>query len=407
MNEVELQKQLDRKELELNALLEITQAINGNVTEESLYKMFNFTLRSNLRIRKLALYVYDEKWRCVVNFGTRTNFLKYPLDDRFHLIKQVHKLIEFDSECEFHEFDLVIPVAHQSDTLAVVFIGGLESNTVNRDYEDSIRFIQALSNIIIVAIENKKLARKQLEQEAFRKELEIASDVQQFLFPDKLPNSEHLKMVASYLPHDMVGGDYYDYVPINKNQFLLCVADVSGKGIAAALMMSNFQASLRTLLRQMPNLSEIVEALNFQVLDSTKGERFITFFGAIYDINLKTLVYVNAGHNPPLLYDKKNGLRLLEDGCTVLGAMHPLPFLREGFITDLDDFLLFCYTDGLTETVNEKDEEFGQSSLIKYFEENKNKELNVIHQDIIVALDGFKGRNSYRDDITMLSCRVE
>ncbi len=406
MNEVELQRQLDRKELELNALLEITQAINSNVPEESLYKMINFTLRSNLQIRKLALYVFDERWKCQVNFGTKTNFLKLQLDDRFHLIKQPHKMTEFDAECEFHEFDQVIPVAHQDDTLAVVFIGGLESNKLNH-YEDSIRFIQALSNIIIVAIENKKFARKQLEQEAFRKELEIASDVQQFLFPDKLPNTDRLKMVASYLPHDMVGGDYYDYIPINKNQFLLCVADVSGKGIGAALMMSNFQASLRTLLRQMPNLSEIVEALNYQVLENTKGEKFITFFGAIYDLNLKTLVYVNAGHNPPLLYDKKNGIRLLEDGCTVLGAMHPLPFLKEGFVTDLDDFLLFCYTDGLTETVNEKGEEYGQSSLFKYFEENHHKELNTIHQDIIVNLDGFKGRNSYRDDITMLSCRVQ
>ena len=371
-----------------------------------LYKMFNFTLRSNLQIRKLALYVFDERWKCQVNFGTKTNFLKLQLDDRFHLIKQPHKMTEFDAECEFHEFDQVIPVAHQDDTLAVVFIGGLESNKLNH-YEDSIRFIQALSNIIIVAIENKKFARKQLEQEAFRKELEIASDVQQFLFPDKLPNTDRLKMVASYLPHDMVGGDYYDYIPINKNQFLLCVADVSGKGIGAALMMSNFQASLRTLLRQMPNLSEIVEALNYQVLENTKGEKFITFFGAIYDLNLKTLVYVNAGHNPPLLYDKKNGIRLLEDGCTVLGAMHPLPFLKEGFVPDLDDFLLFCYTDGLTETVNEKGEEYGQSSLFKYFEENHHKELNTIHQDIIVNLDGFKGRNSYRDDITMLSCRVQ
>ena len=407
MNDVELQKKFDRKELELNALLEITQAINSNVPEESLYKIFNFTLRSNLNIRKLALYVYDERWTCQVNFGTKTNFLKFELDDRFHLIKKVHTLTEFDDECPFHEFDLVIPVAHQNDTLAVVFVGGLDATKLNNDYGDGIKFIQALSNIIIVAIENKKFARKQLEQEAFRKELEIAGDVQQFLFPEKLPNTDKLKMVASYLPHDMVGGDYYDYVPINKNQFLLCVADVSGKGIGAALMMSNFQASLRTLLRHMPNLSEIVEALNYQVLENTKGEKFITFFGAIYDINLKTLVYVNAGHNPPLLWDKKNGIRLLEDGCTVLGAMHPLPFLREGFVTDLDNFLLFCYTDGLTETVNEKGEEFGQASLMKYFETNHNKDLNTIHQDIIVALDGFKGRNSYRDDITMLTCRVE
>ncbi len=403
MTDQDIKTRLDRKELELNALLEITQAINANVPESSLYKIFHFTLRSNLDIRKLALYVFDERWNCQANFGTKTNFLKLQLDDRFHLIRQVHKMKEFDEECEFHEFDVVIPVAHENQTLAVVFVGGVHPLD---NFQDGIRFIQALSNIIIVAIENKKLARKQLEQEAFRKELEIASDVQQFLFPDKLPNTDRLKLEASYLPHDLVGGDYYDYIPINKNQFLLCVADVSGKGIPAALMMSNFQASLRTLLRQMPNLTEIVEALNYQVLENAKGEKFITFFGAIYDINLKTLVYVNAGHNPPILWTRKEGIRMLEEGSTVLGAMHPLPSLREGFITDLDDFLLFCYTDGLTETVNEESAEYGAQALIDYFEKNHHKDLKTIHQDIIVGLDGFKGKNSYRDDITMLSCRV-
>ncbi|NJN43176.1 MAG: PP2C family protein-serine/threonine phosphatase, partial [Flammeovirgaceae bacterium] len=283
------------------------------------------------------------------------------------------------------------------------FVGGLGYE--EHEHGESIKFIQAISNIIIVAIENKKLARKQLEQEAFRKELEIASDVQQFLFPDSLPNTDILKLEASYLPHDLVGGDYYDFVPINKNQFLICVADVSGKGIPAALMMSNFQASLRTLLRQTPNLKEIVEALNFQVLENTKGEKFITFFAGIYDLSLKTLVYVNAGHNAPLLCTKE-GIRLLEDGCTVLGAMHPLPFINEGFVTDLDEFVLFCFTDGLTETLSESGEEFGSARLQEYFTKNYQKDLKTIHQDIIVDLDGFKGRNGYRDDITMLSCRV-
>ncbi|MDZ4714690.1 MAG: PP2C family protein-serine/threonine phosphatase [Cytophagales bacterium] len=397
---------MDRKELELNALLEITQAINSNVPEDSLYKIFHFTLRSNLSINKLALYVFDNAWNCKANYGTKKDFGKLPLDDRFHMIKQVHRMTEFSDECDFHDFDMVIPVAHKEETLAVVFIGGVELRSNGANGLEGIKFIQALSNIIIVAIENKKLARKQLEQEAFRKELEIAGDVQQFLFPEKLPNTERLQLEASYLPHDLVGGDYYDYIPINKNQFLICVADVSGKGIPAALMMSNFQASLRTLLRHMPNLTEIVEALNYQVLENAKGEKFITFFGAIYDVNLKTLVYVNSGHNPPLLWNKKHGIRMLEEGSTVLGAMHPLPFLKEGFITDLDDFLLFCYTDGLTETLNEKGDEYGQESLVEYFEKNHSKDLREIHQDIIVELDGFKGRNGYRDDITMLSCRV-
>src|SRR5579859_137 len=397
----DFKKQIERKELELSALLEITQAINSNLPEESLYKIFNFTLRSNMHIKKLALFVFDKIWSCKVSFGTQNNYPKTKLDDRMKMIKNIHRMTEFP-ECEFDEFDLVIPVAHKSDTLALVFVGGFDYNHT----EDSLRFIQALSNIIVVAIENKKLARQQLEQEAFRKELEIASDVQRFLFPDKLPNTERLKVEASYLPHDRVGGDYYDYIPINQNQFLICVADVSGKGIPAALLMSNFQASLHTLLRQTPNLTEIVEALNYQVLDSAKGEKFITFFGAIYDLKLKTMVYVNAGHNPPVLCDHK-GIRLLEEGSTVLGAMHPLPFINEGFITDIDHFTLFAYTDGLTETINEEDEEFGIQSLLDYLRDNHKKDLKTIHNDIIINLDGFKGRNAYRDDITILSCRVE
>jgi len=405
MTEQTLKAKFEIKELELNALLEITQAINNNLSEESLYKIYNFTLRSNLNIQKLALFVLDDDWNCKVSFGTKKHFNKASLLPAFKTIQDITHLKEFEA-CDFTVFDLIIPVAHKGNTLALVFVGGLEKDDYHDD--DGIKFIQALSNIIIVAIENKKLVRKQLQQESFRKELEIASDVQQFLFPDKLPNTDVLKIEASYLPHDMVGGDYYDYIPINKNQFLICVADVSGKGIPAALMMSNFQASLRTLLRQTPNLTDIVEALNFQVLENTKGEKFITFFAAIYDIRLKTMVFVNAGHNPPILIDKKNGIRLLEDGSTVLGAMHPLPFLNEGFLTNLDDFLLFCFTDGVTETVNETEQEFGSDRLMEYFqnEETYTKDLKDIHQDIIVALDNFKGRNSYHDDITILSCRV-
>lgn len=404
MSEVSIKSRYEIKELELNSLLEVTQAINNNVSEDYLYKIYNFTLRSNLKIKKIALYVLDDEWNCKVNFGTQRPFLKAALPDCFKDIKAVIPLKEFE-HTSFSEFDIVLPVAHKESTLALVFLGDHQQDGL---YDaEGLKFIQALSNIIIVAIENKKLVRKQLEQEAFRKELEIASDVQQFLFPEKLPNTDVLNVEASYLPHDIIGGDYYDYVPINKDQFLLCIADVSGKGVPAALLMSNFQASLRTLLRQTPNLRDIVEALNYQILENAKGEKFITFFACIYDISLKTLVYVNAGHNPPILCDK-NGIRLLEDGCTVLGIMHPLPFLNEGFITDLDYFRMFCYTDGLTETINEAGDEFGMERLMTYFNDpiTRTKNMRTVHSDIIVSLDDFKGRNGYHDDITMISCRV-
>jgi phosphoserine phosphatase RsbU/P len=177
MAELDLKKQFEIKQLELNALLEITQAINSNLAEESLYKIYNFTLRSNLNIKKMALFVLDDEWNCKASFGTEHHFHKTKLLPELKTVQDITHLKEFE-QCEFTEFDIVIPVTHKTDTLALVFVGGLDQNDPRYENEDGIRFIQALSNIIIVAIENKKLARKQLQQEAFRKELEIASDVQ-------------------------------------------------------------------------------------------------------------------------------------------------------------------------------------------------------------------------------------
>src|SRR5258707_3401294 len=109
MEELQLQKKIEKKELELNALLEITQAINSNLPEESLYKIFNFTLRSNLNIKKLALLVFDKVWSCKVSFGTQNNYQKTKLDERVKMVKNIHRMSEFP-DCEFDEFDLVIPV---------------------------------------------------------------------------------------------------------------------------------------------------------------------------------------------------------------------------------------------------------------------------------------------------------
>ena len=231
MSELSVSDRLELRELELNSLLEITQSINNNLPEESIFKIYEFTLRANLIIKKLALFVYDDQWDCKVNFGSKVNCFELKIPSKF-LDLQTISLVD-DLGGPFAEFEHVMPVRHKSQLLALVFVEGLKEKPGRNNASN---FIQAISNIILVAIENKKLARQQLEQEAFRKELEIASDVQQFLFPDNLPNGIRLKIEASYLPHDSVGGDYYDYIPINKNQFLICIADVSGKGISEVII---------------------------------------------------------------------------------------------------------------------------------------------------------------------------
>lgn len=392
----------DLKELELNALLEITQSINNNLPETSLYKIYDFTIRANLNISKLALYVLDDKWKCKVNFGTHVNFRDQPFDQSFLKYDKISSL-NGTVDSVFDEFGVIIPIAHKDRKLAFVFISGYEQGN---DIDINTNFIQALSNIIIVAIENKKLGRKQMEQEMIRKEMEIAGNVQQFLFPKKMPVEGPIKVDSFYQPHHSIGGDYYDFIDVGENQFLFCIADVSGKGIPAALLMSNFQASLRTLSRKTNLLNDIISELNYQVMSNAEGQHFITFFVAIYDKSTHRLKYVNAGHNPPFLIKKNNETQLLEDGTTVLGAFKELPFLNVGIIEDLDDFLICAFTDGLTEIRNSKGDEFGDQELLNVIKNNACRNPKALNKSIISAMENFKGEDGFADDITLFTCSV-
>ena len=310
---------------------------------------------------------------------------------------------EVCSQSPFNEFDILRPVAHKDRKLAFVFISSLFKLT---DGPLNLNFIQALSNIIIVAIENKKLARKQLEQEMIRLELSIAANVQQFLFPKDLPYDDWLKIAAFYQPHHSIGGDYYDFVRISPDQFLFCIADVSGKGIPAALLMSNFQACLRTLIRQTTLLQEIVTELNYQVMANAEGQHFITFFAGIYDRSHARLKYVNAGHIPPVLIRGNGETVLLDQGTTVLGAFGELPFLKVGILEQLDRFLFCGFTDGLSEIRNEEEEELSPERIYEIAAENSGLGPRELIGAITQAMVDFKGANNFKDDVTVLSCSV-
>lgn len=383
-------------------MLEITQAVNSNLPEEDLYKIYEFTLRANLQLAKMVLYVKDEEWECKVQFGTKRDFSQVALDSGCLNLTKIVEVREADLSVScFSEFDIIIPVMHKDKLLAFVFV-----KTLGVENEVDTTFIQALSNVILVAIENKRLARKQLEQQAVQKEMEIARNVQNYLFPDTLPSTDKLEIKAFYKPCKTVGGDYYDYIPIaNENQFMVCIADVSGKGMPAAILMSNFQAVLRTLSRNAESPQQVIHELNYQTWKNAKGENFITFFMAVYDFDKKNLRYINCGHNHPILITSK-GASKLQDGTTILGAFDPLPFLNMGEVKDIDTFSLFMFTDGLTETFNREGEEFGPERLENFLIQNQHQGLQTMHDLLMKELEGFKKGNSFADDLTFLSCRV-
>lgn len=393
-----LKDQLALKQLELNSILEITQAINSNLPESSLYKIYQFTLLANLNIAKLALFVLDKEWICKVQFGTKKDYDKTKLNDHILGINE----ITFLKHEEFEEFDVIIPVLHKTKVLAYTFLGGFSDK--QQQYEVNISFIETFTNVIIQAIENKKFARKQKDQKA---EIRLARKVQEMLLPENLPYNKELKIFASYIPHHIVGGDYYDYIPVNSEQFLFCIADVSGKGIPAALLMSNFQASLRTLTHLKKNLKEIISELNYIIFHNSKGERFITCFMAIFDKKTRKLSYINAGHPHPLLLSENNKIIHLKQGTTILGAFNKLPSIHKKNIIIDSGMLLFTYTDGLTELTNENDQMFGIERIESFIKEAYNSDLKIIHKNLIKRLDDFRGNQDYKDDITFLSCKFD
>jgi len=389
--------------LELKALLEITQAINENQSEEVLINIFKFTCLVHLDIRSLILYVAKEgDFEQRIAHGVKS---KTPLLLSSAAVTENKKpeslSIQLEEGYSFGELETYLPVYHKEKLLAILFL-----KRKNKDLELDLNFTQALANILVVALENKRLGRRQLEQEVLKREMEIASQVQQLLFPATLPNTDFLKAEVTYIPHSRVGGDYYDLIASGEDKIYFCVADVSGKGMAAALLMSNFQAALRTLLRSHTDLETLIHQLNFTLFDLTKGERFLTFFLGEYEFASGNLRFVNAGHNPPVLCSAASGaIEFLEAGTTILGAFELVPFLEVGIREGLRDFTIHLYTDGLTEAMNPEEEEFGEQRFNEFIEKNRDQDPAQFHREFRLAMDKFSKKVPFHDDLTLLSLR--
>lgn len=391
------------KDLKLNALLEVTKAINNNSSTDELLLRFEHVLRNQLNIGKLMLFSNDNGWKCLLRYGVGKGYNNIDFNE-LTKIKEI-STIDFSSTGINNSFEIVIPVFHKSMPLAYVLIGDLEDKMEVSPAIKHLPFVQTLTNIIVVAIENKKLAKENIRQEGVRKELELASQMQAMLFPRSLPNDKKLETAALYLPHQQVGGDYYDFIQLNENEVAFCMADVSGKGVSAALLMSNFQANLRALFNHTTSLTELVKDLNQKVMNSANGEKFITLFICKYNIVTRVLTYINAGHNPPVMADG-NSVSLLRIGCTGLGMFDELVKVKEGIVNITPGTVLVCYTDGVVEVENARGEEFGTEALMNLIRQNSRLSMKEINQLIIARIDEHKGELPYVDDIALLSCRI-
>ena len=401
-------KRLKLYSFKLNALLEITQAINENLSGRELLKRYESILTDDLNIGRIAIIKLNEKWETILTTGADKEDVSHiDVEKELLPIKEI-SFVTSSPHVSLKNFDIIIPVITQDTPLAFVLIGDIdeEAEGISPTIKH-LHFIQTISNVIIVAIENIRLHKESLRQEVMRKELELASRIQHMLIPENstLPQNNHIRFTAFYHPHFSVGGDYYDCISLNNNEFGFCIADVSGKGISAAILMSNFQANLRALFSDEITLDQLVNRLNTRVMASAKGEKFITLFIGKYIVDRRELQYINAGHNPPLLYEEnKKQLSMLMKGCVGMGMLDKIPATEMGVITMHEPTKMFCYTDGLVELLDESGVESGIEFGTEKIEGHVTN-THPIHEninDIIESHNILEGNTAIFDDITIL-----
>ena len=401
-------EKLELNEFKLNSLLEVTKAINNNLSIENILKIFEYILREQLGISKLILYANNSlDWNCILHFGARGLNKKINVKKDLTHIKDI-TVIESSSIETLNSFDIVIPIFHKKTALAYLLIGDLDDELIA--ISPGIKhmpFIQTLASIIVVAIENKRFSAELIEQELNKKEMEMAAEMQKLLFPTNLPNDDKIDVAARYESKHLVGGDYYDFLSLNENEYFFCIADVSGKGTSAALLMSNFQAKLKANIKynyEDISLKDLIENLNDDVNNAAKGEKFITFFAGHYNKLNNTLQYVNAGHNYPILVNSKETI-FLNKGCIGLGMLDEIPKIKISKIILSQDTILICYTDGLVELKNSNGAAFETDNLIKVVENNLKLTMKEQVHKIFSKLEEFKGDQDLMDDTAVLGCK--
>jgi sigma-B regulation protein RsbU (phosphoserine phosphatase) len=397
-------ERLELKEFQLRTLLEVSKAINNNVGREELLRLFERVVREELGITRLSLYERVERWERVLSFGNADRDPAVDAEQLFGTFTDI-QTINSDIEGRLGAFDVAIPVFHRDKPLAFLLIGDIDEDEQRMSpVVKHLNFVQTLANLVAVALENRRMAALQLQQERDSRDLELAAQMQRMLVPKDLPGSDRLEAAAWYQPHRQVGGDYYDLIDLGEGRYLACVADVSGKGIAAALLMSNFQATLRASAARINDLAELAHHLNAQVWASARGERFVTLFLAIIDTRANRIRFVNAGHNDPLLFAQGKA-QPLHDGAIALGMMPKLPFLKEGAAELPPDCALVCYTDGLVEQENSHGIAFETEPLLGPLNDLAGAGALAVVSAIREAFEAHRGSEPYLDDIALLVLR--
>jgi phosphoserine phosphatase RsbU/P len=413
-NAAQLRRQLRRLQL----LIQATEHLNSTLELDRLLKVVLQLCTANLQASRGTMYLIDEErhelWSKVVK-GKEFVEIRLPLGTGIagHVAvsgETVNLKDAWKDKRFFAGFDL--RSGFQTKTMLCMpmrnrkgkIIGVLQVINKKRgtfDWEDE-QFLEAFSDHAALAVENAYLHKALVEKEAVERELRIAAEIQQGLLPRPLPHVPSYDIDAITVPCQTIGGDTYEVVPLSNGKVLLAVADVSGKGIPAALIVSTLHASLHAYLRMGLDLVPLIRQLNSTVYRNTSPERYITFFAGVLDPVAHVLTYVNAGHNHPYHVSATNrSLTALQAGGVPLGMFESADY-ESGSVRFAPGDTLTMYSDGVTEAMTSSNDEYGESRLQKSVVASLSLDARELRKHIAQDVQAFVAGHPFSDDLTLL-----
>ena len=406
----EVNRRLDRKIQELNTLFDLSKEFNIGLDEKRVVRLITFALLGQIGVQSYAICIRnEEELNIIASRMDGSAALKDILPDLCNLTKSAttHDLLKLKTYCiaaaKLIKMGIaaVVPMHIQQKTNGMILLGerlrgGLYSQA-------DLEFLYSLGNLAIISIENARLFKTALEKQRMEDELNIAREIQQGLLPDKLPSIPQFDIAALTISSKEVGGDYYDVITRKQDEYVMAIGDVSGKGTPAALLMANVQAALRALAPLCSSVAETTGQINDLTCANTSGgSRFITFFWGILDAQTLQFRYTNAGHNPPYLLRKDGTIEKLEEGGMILGIFKTTTPYAEASVTLLPGDVLAMYTDGVSEAMNQNNEQFTEERLEAILKKSTHHSAKEIIRQIQKELENHTQGTPQSDDITML-----
>ncbi len=405
----------------LESLIEASKILNKTLDLDELLKVILDLTTTNLDADRGTIYLIDrerkELWSRVLK-GKELVEIRLPLGTGIAgTVAETGETVNLEDAWRdkrfFSGFDvrtgyvtktmLCMPMRNREEKIIGVF-QVINKRTGAFDREDE-QFLSAFSDHVSLAIENAFLLQARVEQERMEREIQIAGEIQSKLLPAELPVITGYQIDATAIPCKTIGGDYYDVIPVDDDSFVLVVADVSGKGIPASLLVSTLNAALYAYIQTSLSLSDLVQKLNTIVYKNTPSERYITFFISILNIRRHQLMYVNAGHNFPYRIKKgRSEIEFLKAGGLPLGMFDNAEYASEIITLEPDD-LLVLYSDGVTEAMDKKYEEYGEDRFQNCILTNQNRDVAGLKAHIIEDIQAFVGSEPQSDDLTLMVAR--